>query len=118
MSVKNNPRNITVHTPGAPDPVVDPAADDAPEVGTTAQDVEDTAADDAFEAEVERRVQQRLAQERARQRKADPQAHLPDQSEVDATKLSRAVLTKQGWVVPAPPTADAATDALRKVLAR
>lgn len=26
---------------------------------------------------------------------------LPDQSEVDATKITRAVLTKQGWVCPA-----------------
>lgn len=29
-----------------------------------------------------------------------PAGELPDQSEVDASKLSRAVLTKQGWVCP------------------
>lgn len=27
---------------------------------------------------------------------------LPDQSEIDATTIARAVLTKQGWITPAP----------------
>ena len=30
---------------------------------------------------------------------------LPDQSEVDATKIERAVLTKQGWIAPNRPDA-------------
>lgn len=33
---------------------------------------------------------------------AAPVAALPDQSEIDTNTITRAVMTKQGWVVPAP----------------
>jgi hypothetical protein len=34
-------------------------------------------------------------------RRANPDASLPDQGEIDAEALKSPVLTKQGWVVPA-----------------
>jgi hypothetical protein len=118
MSGNKTPRNIAINTPGE-SPVVDDPITEALEPDLlgepiTTQDL----SDDDFEAEVERRAQLRFSQLVAKQRKADPVAHLPDQSEIDATKLKRSVLTKQGYVVPAPPALDAATEALRKVMAR
>jgi hypothetical protein len=107
-------RNIKINTPGE-----NPEADDALEVG--AGDQTDEGVDDEFEARVEAETQRRVAAALAKQAKSQTTKSggpLPDQSEVDATKIKRSVLTKQGWVVPAPPPLDEATEALRKVMAR
>jgi hypothetical protein len=39
--------------------------------------------------------------------RAEAQAALPDQSEIDPAKIKDAVLSKQGWVLPLAPAANA-----------
>ena len=45
-------------------------------------------------------VSKAIAQRPAAQSRAEQQANLPDQDSIDQTKISRPVLSKQGWVVP------------------
>lgn len=90
--------------------VVDPVADEGVSDGvvgnTVAVPTPENKTDQApatadFDALVAAAVEKKFREMQAAKVKAE-QAELPDQADVDATELKRAVLTKQGYVVPAP----------------
>lgn len=97
----------TPQVPGAQPDVQAPAADDSQQSAPVAQpDVqaqpEDTVAVpkaqlDALLARLDRLES---AQQSPAARVANAQANLPSQDDVDPSKIDRAVLTKDGWVVP------------------
>lgn len=93
-------RTFSTKTPGAFAPEQDAAADstDAPQQEVVMQPAPDIAA--MIAAEVRKGVAAALASN-ARANVVAAPANLPDQSEIDPEKIDSAVLTKQGWVVPA-----------------
>jgi hypothetical protein len=77
MATKSQTAKKTPQVPGAPTPDTSAAAGSAP------------AADGAAEKTTKVKAATKAPGE------------LPDESDIDPTKISRAVLTKQGWVCPA-----------------
>lgn len=104
-------RTLKIHQPGdAP----------APAVAETQLDIDDEielgigsdaplSDEERIEAEVQRRLSMSLG------RKSGEHPH---QTEIDATKISRAQMSTDGWVCPAPPALDAAAEAFRKAMGR
>lgn len=101
----------TPKVPGAPTP--DPIADTQPNVSApqqTAPAVPDASATQPTEAQkaaaiatvAEAKIEDTEAEVVRKQLDRAP-GELPDASDVDPTKIKRSVLTKQGWVTPAPP---------------
>lgn len=88
--------------PKVPGETPTPAAEDqAPEASTTETPVEETVAVpkaklDALLA----RVAALEANPTPVARRANPDASLPDQEDIDLSTLNSPVLTKQGWLVP------------------
>lgn len=95
------PRNVTsVKTPGQASPL--PATEqesNAPAIEVTQIPTDPVALAALIQAEVSKALR---AQARAKlvETGAAAAADLPDQKDIDASKLDRAVLTKQGYVVP------------------
>lgn len=91
--------------PGAP--VADSAATDPADqaqVGTTIETEGETVA--VPKAQLEALLARVSALETAQQqnpvaKRANPEADLPDQDDVDASTLKLPVLSKQGWILPA-----------------
>jgi hypothetical protein len=109
-------RNLKPQTPGAQvdnsqlppqDGEVEETVDVVEEAVETEADEEITIKKSDLEAMVAGMVEKQVVTEvkAARRRtelasRVDDRENLPDQKDVDATKISRAVLTKQGWVCP------------------
>lgn len=96
----NEKRQYKTRTPGEPvsEQHMPPQAPEAPE--TPAETPEPELSPEML-AIVDAAVKRRLrAAEAARNAPRRNNENLPDVSEVDPDKISRAVLTKQGWIVP------------------
>lgn len=105
---KTATKNLTPQTPGAPSA---PAAEPAGEVQIIAEPVVAASNEQGGNGETVTvkladlnallsRVESLERQRTPAAKVANPEAALPDQSEVDPNKIETAVLTKQGWVVP------------------
>ena len=94
-------RNLKPQEPGTPKNEL--PADETVEDNTDATEPEATAFEetDVFKRAVAREVQRAmLAQSQAQAAQKVIEADLPDQKEVNPDKISRAVLTKDGYVCP------------------
>lgn len=88
--------------PKVPGETPTPAAEDqAPEASTTETNVEETVAVPKAQLDaLLARVAALEANPTPVARRANPNASLPDQDDVDLSTLKSPVLTKQGWLVP------------------
>lgn len=88
--------------PQVPGETPTPAAEDqAPEATTTETNIEETVAVPKAQLDaLLARVAALEANPAPVAKRANPDADLPDQGDIDQSKLKSPVLTKQGWLVP------------------
>lgn len=109
-------RDLTPRTPGEPvEPKSMPPQAEEQDLALAEADQAIEQDDAEISAEAEARIEAEVVRRLKALQKVNPQknplmtaAELPNAHEVDATKIKRAVLTNQGYVVPTPPPAKVA----------